>query len=92
MKFHRIIKKTRNGIKYYIPNVNDIKYCIKNRVQKIKQTQIVHKYSNHGTLIELIWTISPALVLVAIAFPSFKLLYLMDEVTNLSLTVFVEGH
>jgi cytochrome c oxidase subunit 2 len=39
---------------------------------------IVHKYSNHGTLIELIWTITPALVLVAIAFPSFKLLYLMD--------------
>lgn len=39
---------------------------------------IVHKYSNHGTLIELIWTITPALVLVAIAFPSFKLLYLLD--------------
>lgn len=39
---------------------------------------IVHKYTNHGTLIELIWTITPAFVLVAIAFPSFKLLYLMD--------------
>ena len=39
---------------------------------------IAHKYTNHGTLIELIWTITPALVLVAIAFPSFKLLYLMD--------------
>jgi cytochrome c oxidase subunit 2 len=36
------------------------------------------KYENHGTLIELIWTITPALILVAIAFPSFKLLYLMD--------------
>ncbi|MBP1357796.1 MAG: hypothetical protein JZD40_04830 [Sulfolobus sp.] len=30
------------------------------------------------TLIELIWTITPALILIAIAFPSFKLLYLMD--------------
>src|SRR5438270_6901910 len=40
--------------------------------------QIVHKYHNHGTLIELIWTITPAIVLIAIAFPSFKLLYLMD--------------
>jgi heme/copper-type cytochrome/quinol oxidase subunit 2 len=29
-------------------------------------------------LIELVWTITPALVLIAIAFPSFKLLYLMD--------------
>jgi cytochrome c oxidase subunit 2 len=38
---------------------------------------IVHKYQTHGTLIELIWTITPALILVAIAFPSFKLLYLI---------------
>ena len=38
-----------------------------------------HKYYNHGTLVELIWTVSPALVLVAIAFPSFKLLYIMDS-------------
>lgn len=40
---------------------------------------ISHKYSNHGTLIELVWTISPAFILIAIAFPSFKLLYLMDS-------------
>jgi len=53
---------------------------------------IVHKYSNHGTLIELIWTITPALVLVAIAFPSFKLLYLMDEVISPSMTIKVAGH
>ncbi len=39
---------------------------------------LTHKYYNHGTLVELIWTVTPALVLVAIAFPSFKLLYLMD--------------
>jgi len=51
-----------------------------------------HKYSNHGTLVELIWTVTPALVLVAIAFPSFKLLYVMDEVISPSLTVKVVGH
>lgn len=39
---------------------------------------ISHRYYNHGTLIELVWTITPAFVLIAIAFPSFKLLYLMD--------------
>ena len=42
------------------------------------KSPIVHKYLNHGTLIELIWTITPALVLIAIAFPSFRLLYLLD--------------
>lgn len=50
------------------------------------------KYSNHGTLVELVWTVSPALVLVAIAFPSFKLLYVMDEVISPSLTIKVVGH
>ena len=41
--------------------------------------KLVYRYLNHGTLIELIWTVGPAFVLVAIAFPSFKLLYLMDK-------------
>jgi len=50
------------------------------------------KYLKHGTLIELIWTITPALILVLIAFPSFKLLYLMDEVTDPSMSVLAEGH
>jgi cytochrome c oxidase subunit 2 len=40
---------------------------------------IAHKYLTHGTVIELIWTITPALILIAIAFPSFRLLYLMDK-------------
>ena len=53
---------------------------------------ISNKYLNHGTLIELIWTITPAFILVLIAFPSFKLLYLMDEVTDPSLSVLAEGH
>jgi cytochrome c oxidase subunit 2 len=39
---------------------------------------IAYKYLTHGTVLELIWTISPALILIAIAFPSFRLLYLMD--------------
>ena len=49
-------------------------------------------YLVHGTLIELIWTITPALVLIVIAFPSFKLLYITDDVTDPDLTVKVEAH
>jgi cytochrome c oxidase subunit 2 len=55
-------------------------------------TPISHKYMNHGTLVELIWTITPALILILIAFPSFKLLYLMDEVMDPSLVIYGEGH
>jgi len=39
---------------------------------------IAYKYLTHGTVLELIWTVTPALILIAIAFPSFRLLYLMD--------------
>lgn len=56
------------------------------------KNQIVYKYHNHGTLIELIWTITPAFVLIAIAFPSFKLLYLMDEVIDPAMTIKALGH
>ena len=56
------------------------------------KSPISHKYLNHGTLIELIWTITPALILILIAFPSFKLLYLMDEVSDPAMSVLVEGH
>lgn len=53
---------------------------------------IAHKYLTHGTVIELIWTVSPALILIAIAFPSFRLLYLMDEVISPTLTIKAVGH
>jgi len=56
------------------------------------KSPMTHKYLNHGTLIELIWTITPAVILILIAFPSFKLLYLMDEVSDPSMSVLAEGH
>jgi heme/copper-type cytochrome/quinol oxidase subunit 2 len=56
------------------------------------KSPISHKYLDHGTLIELIWTIIPALILFLIAFPSFALLYLMDEVSDPSMSILAEGH
>jgi heme/copper-type cytochrome/quinol oxidase subunit 2 len=55
------------------------------------KSPISYKYLNHGTLIELIWTITPALILILIAFPSFKLLYLTDEVSDASMCILSEG-
>jgi cytochrome c oxidase subunit 2 len=46
----------------------------------------------HGRLIEIIWTITPSLVLVAIAIPSFGLLYAMDELIEPNLTLKAIGH
>ena len=53
---------------------------------------ISHKNLNHGTTVELIWTVTPAIILILIAFPSFKLLYLMDEVSEPAMVILAEGH
>jgi hypothetical protein len=55
------------------------------------RTKITYKYLVHGTLIEILWTIFPAIVLLAIAIPSFRLLYILDEVTLPTITVKVTG-
>jgi heme/copper-type cytochrome/quinol oxidase subunit 2 len=56
------------------------------------RSKITLKYLVHGTSIEVLWTIIPALVLIAIAIPSFKLLYILDEVTLPTITVKATGH
>jgi len=53
---------------------------------------IAYKYFTHGSVIEFIWTIIPAVILLAIAGPSFELLYIMDEVLSPTLTIKVVGH
>ena len=42
--------------------------------------------------IETIWTILPAIILIFIALPSLRLLYLLDEVNNPSITLKAIGH
>jgi len=66
--------------------ISVVKNFIKNK------SPISNKYLNHGTLIELIWTITPALILILIAFPSFKLLFLIDDVTDPHISLGVESH
>ena len=46
----------------------------------------------HGTLLELVWTIVPSIILVFIAIPSFVLIYAMDEVVQPTLTLKAIGH
>nr|YP_006280819.1 cytochrome c oxidase subunit 2 [Cyanophora paradoxa]ADW79173.1 cytochrome c oxidase subunit 2 [Cyanophora paradoxa] len=46
----------------------------------------------HGTAIEIAWTVTPSLILMMVAIPSFALLYSMDEMVDPSLTLKVIGH
>nr|YP_009230424.1 cytochrome c oxidase subunit II [Spizixos semitorques]AHN52946.1 cytochrome c oxidase subunit II [Spizixos semitorques] len=42
--------------------------------------------------IKLVWTILPAMVLVALALPSLRILYMMDEINEPDLTLKAIGH
>lgn len=46
----------------------------------------------HGTSIEIVWTLIPAVLLIIIAVPSFALLYSVDEVVDPSVTLKIIGH
>jgi heme/copper-type cytochrome/quinol oxidase subunit 2 len=46
----------------------------------------------HSSILEIIWTIIPALILLIIASPSFVLLYSLDEYVDPALTLKVIGH
>ena len=46
----------------------------------------------HGTVIEIVWTRVPALILVRIAIPSFALLYAADELVDPAITLKIVGH
>lgn len=46
----------------------------------------------HGTAIEIAWTVTPSLILVLIAIPSFALLYSLDEVVDPAVTIKAIGH
>nr|UFZ13934.1 cytochrome c oxidase subunit II [Puri aleca] len=45
-----------------------------------------------GQMIEIIWTILPAVTLIFIALPSLRLLYLLDEISDPSITLKTIGH
>nr|YP_026119.1 cytochrome c oxidase subunit II [Philaenus spumarius]AAT39433.1 cytochrome c oxidase subunit II [Philaenus spumarius] len=53
---------------------------------------LINRYLLEGQMIELLWTIIPAITLVFIALPSLKLLYLLDEMSNPSITIKSIGH
>lgn len=48
--------------------------------------------TSHNTLIEVIWTVVPILILVVIAIPSFRLLYFQRDIPEADLTVKAVGY
>jgi len=61
-------------------------------VASLMLTKKFNKYSMEGQEIETIWTIVPAFMLIFIAFPSMKTLYLMEDSKEPRVSIKIVGH
>nr|YP_010262123.1 cytochrome c oxidase subunit II [Esanthelphusa dugasti]UIB42730.1 cytochrome c oxidase subunit II [Esanthelphusa dugasti] len=52
----------------------------------------INRFMLQNQTIEVIWTTIPAIILIFIALPSLRLLYLLDEINNPSVTLKTMGH
>nr|AII98475.1 cytochrome c oxidase subunit II [Lepilemur mustelinus] len=55
-------------------------------------TKLTHTSTMDAQGVEMVWTILPAVILILIALPSLRILYMMDEITTPSLTLKTMGH
>lgn len=74
--FHKLWKNL--GVSYF------------NNIYRGYQLQIAR--ISHGSFIEVIWTIIPSVILLFIAFPSFALLYALEEAFDAFVNIKVIGH
>jgi cytochrome c oxidase subunit 2 len=79
-----------NYLMYYVISIGLFVYWLL-YVALTTNSKISSKFS-HSNLLEIIWTLIPAVILVLIAIPSFSLLYSLDELSEPSLTVKIVGH
>nr|UPK83355.1 cytochrome c oxidase subunit 2 [Blapstinus punctulatus] len=54
--------------------------------------KLTHRFLLEGQMIELIWTILPAITLIFIALPSLRLIYILDETNNPMISIKTIGH
>ncbi|MDE0200978.1 MAG: cytochrome c oxidase subunit II [Rhodospirillaceae bacterium] len=57
-----------------------------------KKRNPVPSKTTHNTMLEVIWTVVPVIILLVIAVPSFRLLYFTDRVEEADMTLKAIGH
>lgn len=58
----------------------------------IRSEMMVGSKILHGTVLEIVWTLVPSLILIMIILPSFALMFSIDEVENFFITLKAIGH
>nr|WEW63410.1 cytochrome c oxidase subunit II [Macroscelides proboscideus] len=61
-------------------------------ISSMLTTNLTHTITMDSQEVEMIWTVLPALILILIALPSLRILYMMDEIYNPVMTVKTMGH
>nr|YP_010582872.1 cytochrome c oxidase subunit II [Uzeldikra longiprocessa]UGN61292.1 cytochrome c oxidase subunit II [Uzeldikra longiprocessa] len=61
-------------------------------MMSLVKTKINNRFLLEGQMIEMIWTMMPAVMLIFIALPSLKILYLIEESNNPLITIKSIGH
>nr|YP_008578378.1 cytochrome c oxidase subunit II [Anoura caudifer]CDF65994.1 COX2 [Anoura caudifer] len=61
-------------------------------ISSMLTTRLTHTSTMDAQEVETIWTILPAIILITIALPSLRILYMMDEINNPLMTVKTMGH
>lgn len=61
-------------------------------ITAIVTTSLTDKLLYDSEIIEIIWTVLPAIVLIFVALPSLRILYLIDEINNPHLTIKALAH
>nr|WLE65459.1 cytochrome c oxidase subunit II [Aphidius gifuensis]WLE65485.1 cytochrome c oxidase subunit II [Aphidius gifuensis]WLE65511.1 cytochrome c oxidase subunit II [Aphidius gifuensis]WLE65524.1 cytochrome c oxidase subunit II [Aphidius gifuensis]WLE65550.1 cytochrome c oxidase subunit II [Aphidius gifuensis] len=54
--------------------------------------KFINRQIMHNQLLELVWTLIPMLILVFMAVPSLKILYMVEEIINPFMTLNILGH
>ena len=62
--------------------------CIRYRASRNK----VASTTSHNTLVEVLWTLIPCLILIVMAVPSFKVLYSQDTIPKADVTIKAVGY
>ena len=87
------LEELHNNIIYYLAIILfATTWIIISIILSYIQKNSISKYTNDYRLYKVIFAVTPTLILILIALPSFKLLYLMDEVIDPSLVINGEGH
>nr|AFA45482.1 cytochrome c oxidase subunit II [Cercopithecus diana] len=77
---------------YALMAISLISFLVLYALSSTLTTKLINTNTTDAQEMETIWTILPAIILILIALPSLRILYMTDEINNPSFTIKSIGH